>query len=358
VLSLFFIPIKYFVCIDMSLGTAIHALNLQTNKNGNKYFFATAEAGEQDLFLSTLTVGGISTSAIGISGPAGNAVTYSIAPSFIASEFLAADQGLAVGGASTYWTVSTLNSSNTGLSLSTDRLPGSGTASIESYAGNGFTPGIEFLSRGVNSELFSTSMERYLSTIGVPGASAYLGTVGVATPSIIHKTDQYPLDISATPLINLFPCYKTNAEFGSANSNAVVTLTSTPSVLFSTPVIGLSPDKQALISINFINSLSTAVTTPVLYKVGFSTSTAYTNLLQSVLVPGGNWSPSGIPSATTPLGATLFSGIVDTDGINPDGTGTLYVIGGFAGPAADNLLQIKKGLVTEPTRNAFNWRSI
>lgn len=165
----------------MSLGQPIHALNNQTNINGNRYFFATQEAGEQELFVSTLSGGGpqgnISSLAVGISGPAGNAVVVSEAPTFIASEFVAADQGLAVGVAG-YWTISTLSTALTGVSISSDRLPGSGLASIESYSGNGPFKGFEFLSRGLDSALISTPMNSYLSTIGAPGATAKLGGNG------------------------------------------------------------------------------------------------------------------------------------------------------------------------------------
>jgi hypothetical protein len=177
----------------MSLGSAIHALNLQTNVNANRYFFATQEAGEQELFVSTLSGGGpsgnISSLAVGISGPAGNAVVVSEAPTFIASEFIEADLGLAVAGGD-YWTLSTISTSYTGLSLSTDRAAGSGIATIESYRGNGFTGGFEFLSRGLNSAVLSsgTLIDNYISSIGRPGASAVLGASGsLVAPSHIGQ---------------------------------------------------------------------------------------------------------------------------------------------------------------------------
>jgi len=161
----------------MSLGTPVHALNLQTNINGNRYFFATQEAGEQQLYLSTSVVAGLSTQSIGISGPAGNEVNYTTAPYFAATEFIGADQGLAVGGASTYWTASTINSTITGISMSSDRTPGTGTGTIEAYSGNGSSKGLEFLTRGVNSQVISsinTNMNNYLSSLGNPGAGALL----------------------------------------------------------------------------------------------------------------------------------------------------------------------------------------
>lgn len=168
----------------MSLGAPIHALNMQTNVNANRYFFATQEAGEQELFLSTLSGGGpagnISSLAVGISGPAGNAVVVSEAPTFIASEFIEADQGLA-GGGSGYWTLSSISTNLTGISMSTDRIPGSGNIAIEAYSGNGPFYGFEFLTRGLDSQLISTTsagINDYVSTIGRPGATAVLGGSG------------------------------------------------------------------------------------------------------------------------------------------------------------------------------------
>lgn len=173
----------------MSLGQPVHALNLQTNVNANRYFFATQEAGEQELYLSTLSGGGpngnISSLAVGISGPAGNAVVVSEAPTYIASEFVSADQGMATGLAS-YWTLSTLSTTFTGISLSADRLGGTGTACIESYAGNGSLKGFEFLTRGVDAELVSsgTYLDNYISSIGRPGASAVIGGTGTVLAPI------------------------------------------------------------------------------------------------------------------------------------------------------------------------------
>jgi len=168
----------------MSLGQPVHALNLQTNVNAKRYFFATQEAGEQELYLSTLSGGGpngnISSLAVGISGPAGNAVVVSEAPSYIASEFVSADQGMATGLAN-YWTLSTLSTSFTGLSLSADRLGGTGTACIEAYGGNGSLGGYEFLSRGNDGVVVSsinTQFNQWVSTLGRPGATMVIGASG------------------------------------------------------------------------------------------------------------------------------------------------------------------------------------
>jgi hypothetical protein len=186
----------------MSLGTPAHALNLQTNVNGSRYFFATQEAGEQELYLSTVMTGAISTQVLGISGPAGNEVPYTIAPNFIATEFLASDQGLAVGGASTYWTASSITSSITGISMSTDRLGGTGIACIESYRGNGNTGGFEFLSRGLDSGLLSTTnagINNYMSSLGRPGATAVFGATGTILTAGVQASQVNSIDVPAGP---------------------------------------------------------------------------------------------------------------------------------------------------------------
>jgi hypothetical protein len=51
-------------------------------------------------------------------------------------------------------------------------------ATIESYASNGPLKGFEFLARGVNSQLVSTPINSYLSSIGSDGACAKLGGNG------------------------------------------------------------------------------------------------------------------------------------------------------------------------------------
>ena len=74
---------------------------------------------------------------------------------------------------------------------------------------------------------------------------------------------------------------------------------------------------------------------------------------------GGSWTPSGIPSAATPISFTNICCMLDSDGISPNGNATLYVDAQLTNPsAAADQIFIKKGLVTEPTRNAIVWRSI
>jgi len=186
----------------MSLTSPAHARNLQTNINANRYFFATQEAGEQELFLSTIGGGGpngnISSLAVGISGPSGNAVVISEGPSYMASEFISADEGAVFGSGSSYWTASTITSTIAGISLSTDRLAGSGTAVIESYGTNGSLGGLEFLSRGANSVLVSTTsvgINQYMSTVGRPGASAVLGQSGTFLTGSVQASGYNAIDL-------------------------------------------------------------------------------------------------------------------------------------------------------------------
>lgn len=149
--------------------------------NPSRYFFATQLDGEQQLTIDYPVLSGISTTLVGITGSQGNEVQINQMPVIIATEFMEADEGLAVGGASTYWTPSTINTTYAGLSLSTDRAAGSGIACIESYGTNGTTGGFEFLSRGVNATLLSTNnadTNANLVGLGRPGATAVLGGSG------------------------------------------------------------------------------------------------------------------------------------------------------------------------------------
>jgi hypothetical protein len=439
----------------MSVSAPAHARNLQTNINQSRYFFATQEAGEQELFLSTIGGGGpngnISSLAVGISGPAGNAVVVSEGPSYMASEFISADQGAIFGSGSTYWTGSTIASTITGISLSSDRIPGSGLASIESYSGNGSQRGFEFLSRGVDSQVVSSinvNMNNYLSTIGKPGASATIGgngecyaansyiapfftslnaqagaggrpcygiqdlsgalgvtpefrwaigTSGVATganagsdltifsynddssfnsaPLTIKRSDgamaiqnisSILCEQGGTSKGQVFPMIADNTEFGAensvftiagANSNAALYGLTFP-VIFSTPVANLNPTVETLVNINFANALSTG-SNHVNFKLGFSTATAYTNIVQTSYVPGGFFTPSDLPSLSTPLGHTNICAVLDPDGLDASGAGFLYVMGQLSDPnAAADRLFCAKGTVSEPQRNAFTYKTI
>lgn len=153
---------------------------LNTNRNANRYFFATSENGEQQLGLQFGTTGGtpnLSTMAVTITGDQGNGVIVNQAPSFQATDYIFAEEGMGVYG-STYFTPSTLATTITGINLSTDRVPGSGTACIESYSGNGAGAGFEFLSRGVGSVLQSTIIDSYFTSLGSQGAVARLSGAG------------------------------------------------------------------------------------------------------------------------------------------------------------------------------------
>lgn len=150
----------------------------QTNKNQSRYFFATVEEGEQDLFVNTVSAAPFTDFYVGISGSGGNQVQINQMPDVIGTSTAGGEEMVYAGTASTYKTLSTLSATATGLSLSSDRVPGTGIATIESYRSNGSTGGFEFLSRGVNSQLLSTPMDSYLSSIGRPGATAVLGASG------------------------------------------------------------------------------------------------------------------------------------------------------------------------------------
>jgi hypothetical protein len=152
------------------------SLQNQTSLNPTTFFFATKAAGEQDLYTSTITSGAFNDYFVGIDG--GNLVQINQMPDVIGTSTAGGEEMVYAGTASTYKTLSSLSATATGVSLSTDRTPGTGIATIESYRSNGNTGGFEFLSRGTNSELLSTSMDSYLSSIGRPGATAVIGASG------------------------------------------------------------------------------------------------------------------------------------------------------------------------------------
>ena len=344
---------------------------LNTNRNADRYFFATTENGEQDLGLAFGTTGGVvnlSTMSVTLSG-GGGSVIVNEAPQFIASEFVVGEDALITGTNSQYFTMSTLTSSIVGVNISYDREGGTGMACIETYAGNGSLKGFEFLTRGLNAELLSTTSvahNSWVSSIGRPGATAVIGGNGTAafadlyTQSIVTSTD-----ISGGVVtIPVFPMSATNQEFGAEGKTEIIAGGTSNQVLygqtwaplFSTNLTGLNPNGQTFLSINWANALSTS-TDHVNFKVGFSTATAYTNIITTSYLPSGGWTPSGLPGANSPIGHTLVTCCIDPDGVNPDGTGTLYVQGQLANPAsAADQIFIAKGEVTEASRNALVWR--
>lgn len=431
---------------------------LNTNRNTSRYFFATSENGEQQLGLQFGTTGGtpnLSTMAVTITGDQGNGVIVNQAPSYQATDYIFAEEGMGVYG-STYFTPSTLATTITGINLSSDRSPGTGTACIESYSGNGPNKGFEFLTRGVGGQLVSTiytGINNYVSSIGRVGATAVLGgngslitgdttcgaftaleypsgtpafsggrpcygiqdlsgannatpqarwaigTTGLPTganagsdftlfsyndagnflqaPLGIKRSDgsmgiQNISSISATlggtARGQVFPMLADNVEFGAENDVAIIAgatsnqalYGTTFPVLFSTPVSSINANYQTLLNINWANALSSG-SNHVNYKLGFSTGTAYTNIIQTSYVPGlaGSWTPSDLPSATTPIGHTNICATLDSDGITPQGDGFLYVMAQLSDPNAPaDQLYIAKGASSEPTRNAFTYKTI
>ena len=414
------------------------ANNNQTNRNANRFFFATSENGEQTLGLQYGTTGGtpnLSTMAVTISGGQGNGVIVNTAPSFQATDYIFAEEGLGVYG-STYFTPSTLATSITGINLSTDRVAGSGIAAIESYAGNGAVGGFEFLSRGVDSALLSTStdyMNTYITGLGNPGATAVVTKQGTMVVPLVQSAVVNSLqpvsgggtgcfgifDLSGTTTKNrwalgkfgvtpggnagsdlalfsyqddgtflgnpltvrrsdgamaignissiqalgggaaggqVFPIVKDNTEYGVG----VSVISPTLQVLFSTPVVNLNRNLQSMVNINFENSLSSG-SASVNYKIGFSTSTAYTNIIQSSYVPGlgGSWTPSDVPGAATPMGYTNICCVLDPDGLDGSGSGNLYIAAQLSDPsAASDQIYVKKGAVTEATRYSLSYKTI
>jgi len=429
------------------------ANNLQTNRNATRFFFATAENGEQTLGLQYGTTGGtpnLSTMAVTISGSGGNGVIVNTAPSYQATDYIFAEQGMGAYG-STYFTPSTLATTVTGINLSSDRTPGGGTACIEAYSGNGSAKGLEFLTRGVDGVVISSinvNMNNYLSSIGSVGATALMrqnggvfagdswiapyftslnaqagaggrpafgiqdlsgalgitpqarwaiGTSGVAVggnagsdltlfsynddgsfnsaPWSVKRSDGAMSIQNISSILcaqggtskgQVFPIVADNSEFGAENSvfdiagatsNQALYGVTFP-VIFSTPVANLNPTLETLVNINFANALSTG-SNHVNYKLGFSTGTAYTNIIQTSYVPGGQFTPSDLPSATTPIGHTNICAVLDPDGLSASGDGFLYVMGQLSDPsAAADKLFCAKGENSEPTRSALTYKSI
>jgi hypothetical protein len=134
-----------------------------------------------------------------ISGTGGNGVIINQGPSFQATEYIFAEEGMGAYG-STYFTPSTLATTITGINLSSDRVPASGVACIESYGGNGALRGFEFLCRGTNSAVEATSVASYngfVSSIGYPGASAFLNPNGILGTAQFNGVEYTSVDTAA-----------------------------------------------------------------------------------------------------------------------------------------------------------------
>ena len=173
------------------------------------------------------------------------------------------------------------------------------------------------------------------------------GSMGIGNLSTINATSG-----TAAPG-RVFPIIKDNTEFGIPAAGNTAVITSNLTVLFSTPVANLNPNYQTLLNINWANAVSTSAKA-INFKVGFSTATAYTNVLQTSYVPGGGWTPGGAPGD---IGNTNICCVLDPDGLSASGTGFLYVAAQTTDGSSDQLY-LDKGPVTEPTRNALTYRSI
>ena len=174
------------------------ALQNQTSLNPTTFFFATKAAGEQDLYTSSITAGAFSDFAVGITG--GNLVQINQMPDVIGTVTAGGGEMLYAGTASTYKTLSSLSGTAVGTSISIDRTAGSGITCIEAYGGNGAIRGFEFLCRGVNSAVEATSVPAYngfLSSIGYPGASAFLNPNGVLGTAQFNGVEYTSVDTAA-----------------------------------------------------------------------------------------------------------------------------------------------------------------
>lgn len=169
----------------------------QTNINTQRYFFATQLDGEQTLFTSNTGVAPAENTYIGITGAQGNQVLVSQMPTFEGTNWVSGGDAVFAGTNSDYLTLSTIATTSAGASISIDRLSGSGVTCIENYGTNGSLKGFEFLTRGVNSQLLSTTsvgINSYMSTIGRPGATAVLGASGTLLTSGIQASGVTSLD--------------------------------------------------------------------------------------------------------------------------------------------------------------------
>lgn len=424
------------------------SLQNQTSVNQNRYFFATRDDGEQELYTTTQAVGPITDFYVGINGTSGNQVQINQMPDIIGTNSVGGEGMVYWGTNSSYETLSTLNVNAVGGSLGFDRIPGSGITSIEAYAGNGSFRGFEFLSHGVASELVSTvnvATNVYISTIGRPGATAVMGASGTFVTASLQGSQLTSLDYqtggagrqcfnindlsgangttsqgrwslgtttipsgndtgsdlavfsytdtgafldaplkikrsggefaitnlssigtyistSAYPA-SIYPTQQTNVEFGAEGQNEIIAGSAsnqalygqTWAPLFSTFLTGCNPNGKTFLSINWENALSTG-SNHVNYKIGFSTATAYTNVIQTSYVPGGQFSPSDLPSANTPIGHTNITCCLDPDGVSQTGGAFLYVQGQLSDPNAPaDQIFIAKGSSSEPTRYALTW---
>jgi len=282
------------------------ALQNQTSLNPNTFFFATKEAGEQDLYTSTITSGAFSDFFVGIDG--GNLVHINQMADVIGTSSVGGEEMLYAGTASTYKTLSTLSATAVGTSISIDRTPGSGLTTIESYAGNGALKGFEFLARGVNSELVSTPINAYMSSIGSDGACAKLGGNGTLTaglqveaPTLVSVSNPDTSgagtgvfsvnDLSGATPLGRWSFYKFgNTTGGDAGTNLALAAYNDAGV-FIAPAMTLTRSNASVATINqyvypqkLLSTVGTANQTGV--SVPSATPTVIYSLSNSDMIPG------------------------------------------------------------------------
>lgn len=320
----------------------------QTNKNQSRYFFATTENGEQQLFPSTITSGPITDYYVGITGDVGNLVQINQMPDVIGTSTAGGEELLYAGTASTYKTLSTLNVNATGISMSVDRNPGSGIATIESYASNGSTGGFEFLTRGPASVLNSTPMNSYFSSIGRPGATAVLGATGnlvtgaaTTATQLVSLAGQAPQggagcmninDLSGGQSRQRWSFFKYGLEgLGPANSGTDLALASyndAGSFLSNAFTIRRSDNAMAITNLSSINGVPFDLSGVLPWEVYTVTNTATQAITLSPGVPQTVLTFSNIP--------------VPAQGVNAGGMAMSVPIAvqntGLTGPAFVNLV--------------------
>lgn len=306
------------------------SLQNQTSINPNRYFFATKDDGEQELYTTTVAAGNLTDFYVGINGASGNQVQINQMPDIIGTTSVGGEEMVYAGTASTYKTLSSLSVTATGISLSSDRTPGTGIATIESYRSNGSTGGFEFLSRGTASELLSTPMDSYFTSIGRPGATAVLGASGslvtgsTATATAIGSLsaqDSGPgtgcftiNDLSGGQARTRWSWYKYGFETGgNSGTNLALGAYSDGGTFIAAPIT----ISRALAQVGQINqynypqavvAVPPSAISPGAVTVGNATPTVILTIPSTGLVPGQNYLTDINISitATNPLAVPVF----------------------------------------------------
>ena len=328
------------------------SLQNQTSINQGRFFFATRDDGEQELYTSTITAGPIEDFYVGINGTSGNLVQINQMPDIIGTSTAGGEEMLYAGTASTYKTLSTLNVNATGLSMSIDRTPGTGIACIESYASNGNTGGFEFLTRGPASVLNSTVMDSYFTSIGRPGATAVLGAsgnlvtgAGTTATELISLKPQAPQggagcmsinDLSGGNSRTRWSWFKYGLEgLGPANSGTDLALASysdAGNFIQSAMTIRRSDNAMAITNLSSINGVPFDLSGVLPWEVYTVTNTATQAVTLSPGVPQTVLTFSNIPVPAQGINAGGMAMSLPIAVQNTSLTGPAFVtLGGYFG---------------------------